>query len=71
MSEQLWVRLFLVGAWFKRLYDDACRGVAFRLLPRRVAYWATIRLGANATTGKWADQEVPDLAMADALKRWQ
>lgn len=40
------------------------------ILPRRVAYWAAIRVGCHATTGKWSDQEVPSLAFMDALKRW-
>ena len=39
-------------------------------LPRRLAYWATIRVGVHATTGRWSSQVVPDLYYADALKRW-
>jgi hypothetical protein len=40
------------------------------LLPRKVAYWAAIRVGANATQGKYSNQIVPDLMFIDALKRW-
>jgi hypothetical protein len=47
--------------------------VAFRLawlLPRDVAMWATIRVGAHATQGKWGSTEVPALPLMEALKRW-
>jgi hypothetical protein len=40
------------------------------MLPRRLVYWATIRLGAHATQGEHSDQVVPDLNFIDALKRW-
>jgi hypothetical protein len=35
-----------------------------------LAYWCTIRVGAHATTGKWSNQIVPELTVADALQRW-
>jgi len=41
------------------------------LLPRNLVYWACIRLCANATTGKYENQVVPDLTVMDALKRWE
>lgn len=40
-------------------------------LPRRLAYWCAIRLGAHATQGRWSNQNVPDLTFMDALKRWE
>lgn len=40
------------------------------LLPRRIAYWAAIRVMAHATQGKWSSQNVPALYAMDALKRW-
>ena len=40
------------------------------LLPRKLVYWCAIRVGANATQGKWSNQIVPDLNFMDALKRW-
>jgi hypothetical protein len=49
--------------------ENAATWIAFHL-PRRVAYWATIRLGANATTGPHSGQIVPDLTFLDALERW-
>lgn len=43
--------------------------VAFAL-PRNVAMWAAIRVGAHATQGPFSKQVVPDLLFMDALKRW-
>ncbi|WP_316196601.1 hypothetical protein [Bradyrhizobium sp. SZCCHNS3053] len=40
------------------------------LLPRRLVYWAAVRLGAHATQGQHNDQEAPALTFVDALKRW-
>ena len=39
-------------------------------LPRRVVYYAAIRLIAHATTGRYGKQVVPDLTAMDALDRW-
>ena len=41
------------------------------VLPRRLVYWAAIRLIAHATTGQYSDQEVPRLSATDALGRWR
>lgn len=43
---------------------------AARLLPRRVAYWAAIRVGVHATTGKYSNQVVPELTIGEMLERW-
>jgi hypothetical protein len=40
------------------------------LMPRSLAYWCAIRVGAHATQGKYGNQEVPALLFMDALKRW-
>lgn len=40
------------------------------MLPRRVAMWCAIRIGAHATTGKYGGQIVPELGFMDAVKRW-
>lgn len=40
-------------------------------LPHKVAYWAAIRVGANATVGQYKNQVVPELLFMDALKRWE
>jgi len=39
------------------------------LMPKQLAYWATIRLGAHATTGVYGNQIVPELRFMDALQR--
>jgi hypothetical protein len=41
-----------------------------KFLPRKLVYWAAIRLMTNATTGKYSNQVVPELTCLDALKRW-
>ena len=50
--------------------DNVCMFIVWNLLPRRIVYWCAIRVGAHATTGKFGNQNVPALTMADALKRW-
>ena len=52
------------------LWDVVCRWVAFHL-PRRIVMWATLRLFAAATTGKYSHQIVPELKATDALQRWE
>lgn len=44
--------------------------IAFSL-PRRVVYFASVRLIAAATTGAHENQVVPELLAMDALKRWE
>jgi len=40
-------------------------------LPKRVAMWAAVRVGAHATTGKYSSQIVPKLTFLEALNRWE
>jgi len=49
--------------------EKLCRFVA-NILPRSIVYFCTIRLGVDATTGKYSNQVVPELTFMDALKRW-
>ena len=44
--------------------------IAWRL-PRKLVYWAAIRLLSHATVGKYGDQIVPELLAMDALGRWE
>lgn len=44
--------------------------IAWRL-PKELVKWASVRLLAHATQGKWSDQVVPELLATDALKRWE
>lgn len=39
-------------------------------LPRRVVYYAAIRLLAHATTGRYGNEETPAINGVTALKRW-
>jgi len=54
--------------WY-RFKEAVPRKIAW-LLPKKVAYWATLRVMANATTGQYSDQIVPELTAMDVLKRW-
>ena len=40
-------------------------------LPRSLVYWAVIRVLAHATTGGYGNTVVPELTVADALRRWE
>ena len=46
------------------------RWIAWRL-PKKVVYWAAIRLIAYATSGRYGNTVVPELGAMDALKRWE
>ena len=50
--------------------DKIWSWLSFRI-PRKLAYFAAIRVGANATQGKWGTTEVPALTFMDALERWE
>jgi len=39
-------------------------------LPRKLIYWAALRLIAFATQGPYSEQVVPELTAMDALGRW-
>lgn len=53
----------------RRAREAAVQAIAWKL-PRRLAYWACIRVGVEATTGEHSDQIVPDLTYFEALDRW-
>lgn len=40
-------------------------------MPRWLVYFCSIRLIANATTGKYSNIEVPKLNAMDALNSWE
>ena len=41
-----------------------------KLLPRWIIYWATVRLFAEATTGKFSGREAGDITFAEAVQAW-
>jgi len=60
----------------KYYWHKADKGAAFwqwlaYRLPRRLVYYAALRLMVHATVGKWSSQVVPELRAMDALMRWQ
>ncbi len=40
-------------------------------VPRKLAYFCTIRLGAHATTGQYGHVIVPEVTYIDVLKAWE
>ena len=40
------------------------------LLPRRIVKHCAIRVAANATSGRWGSESMPDLKFMDAIDRW-
>jgi len=40
-------------------------------LPKKLVYYATIRLGVNGTTGKYSNTNVPSVRFMTILKRWR
>ena len=40
-------------------------------LPKWIIYFATIRLIAYATSGRYSDTGVPKLGAIEAVKRWE
>lgn len=53
-----------------RMIEDAWVWLAHKL-PRPLAYWATIRVGVHAASGRHSSQEVPALTLAQILQRWE
>ena len=39
-------------------------------LPKRLVMWASVRLMAHATTGKYAHTDTPSTTIIEALERW-
>jgi len=60
---------FAFGYRAQRLGDRLGSWIAWHL-PRSIAKWCTVRLAAHATTGPWANQEVPRLTIMEMLQRW-
>lgn len=51
------------------MIDRFVMWLAWRL-PRRLAYWAAIRVAAHATTGEYGTTDPNELNVMDALDRW-
>lgn len=65
-----WVYLRVHAGWqWRRFKEWFWSGLAWKL-PRPLAYWATIRVGAHATTGKYSGEDVPSVSFIDCLQRW-
>lgn len=60
----------MIAYWWRVRKEKLQMWVAWRL-PMWLVYWATIRLGSHATTGRYSHTIVPELTFLDALKRWE
>jgi hypothetical protein len=59
-----------VRIWWDHKKDDLAHWIA-RMLPRRVAYWAAIRVSVYASTGEYSKHEIPSITMMEMLERWE
>jgi hypothetical protein len=55
--------------WVSKKHENSLLWVVSHL-PREVVYRSAIRVAANATTGAYSNQIVPELNFMDALDRW-
>jgi len=39
-------------------------------LPKRLVYWASVRLMVSASVGTHSGEPVPDMTITDVLSRW-
>lgn len=53
----------------ERLVTRLAKWIANRL-PRRVVYFAAVRVWANAATGRWSHKDATTVTASDAVKRW-
>lgn len=59
-----------IQQWIQRNKLHWGMAIAWRL-PRWLVLYAAMRLGAEATTGAYSNQVVPELSFIEALKRWK
>ena len=52
-----------------RLIDSFYSWLAWKL-PKKLIYYATIRLGVNGTTGKYSNTNTASVRFMTILKRW-
>jgi len=56
--------------WKNRTQEKVWHKLAW-FLPDKLIYWASIRMIAYATQGKYGNTIVPDLTAMDAIGRWE
>lgn len=62
--------LFDLKCWLKKIPDKVAMKVAWKL-PRKVVYWAYVRVMAHATSGPYGMEDVDRVSYSDACKRWE
>ena len=56
--------------FYKQSMWNLYRWIAFKL-PKGLVYWASLRLLAHATSGKYSNEGVPSVSAIDAIDRWE
>ncbi len=70
MNNLAWNVKWHVADWWRRSSERLVMGIAWHL-PRELAYWCAVRVGAHATGGKWGDTHPGEVSMMDMLQRWK
>ena len=50
--------------------ERICWWIAFHL-PRKIVYYAIVRAGVHATTGRWGHLLTPETTLIEVLNRWE
>jgi len=61
--------LYYKKNFLNKLREDFYCWLSWKL-PKRLVYYATIRLGVNGTTGKYSSTNVASVRFMTILKRW-
>ena len=64
-----WIMVYFLETFLRKTKEEIPRKIAW-ILPKEIIKWAFIKIIVNATTGKYSNQNVPELTTIDALRRW-
>ena len=68
-EQQIFELKYNLQTFPSKLLDKIVWKIAFSL-PKRIAYYATIRTWAHATTGEYGNTHAPSITTAEVLNRW-
>lgn len=63
-------KLFKIKYSIRTAIDKICEGVAYAL-PKRIAYFAMIRIFVHGTTNKYGNTVATEVTAIEILKRWE
>lgn len=58
------------GANMQDIKEIILMWIAYKLIPRRLAYWCYIRVHTHATVTKFKDKSPDQVTCFDAMKAW-